>query len=119
MKYLPVLLWVALVVYCVIDAAQADEARVRVLRKPVWILLIVLFPFLGSLLWLLLGRPVAGVGPARPSSGTRRNRRPVAPDDDPDFLADLARANAQRERERRLREQHDDAPDQPPEDPSA
>lgn len=112
MKYLPVLVWFALLVYCLIEVAQADPAHVRVLPKALWALLIVLFPFLGSIGWLLAGRPVAGPG-GRPSPGARR-RAPSAPDDDPDFLADLARANARRERERRRREQQDHPPEGPP-----
>ena len=118
MRYLPLLLWFGLLVYCLVDVAQADEARVRALPKAVWIVLIIVFPILGSIAWLIAGRPVAVAGRGRPSSRGRRGG-PTAPDDDPDFLAGLARSNAQRERERRLREGHDDAHDQPPEDPSA
>jgi hypothetical protein len=118
MRYLPVLLWIGLLVYCLVDVIQADEARVRVLPKTLWILVIVLLPFVGPIAWLLAGRPVSGAGAARSSFGVRRNR-PAAPDDDPDFLAALARSNAKRERERRLREKHDEPHDEPPADPSA
>ncbi len=113
MRYLPFLLWFALLVYCLIDVAQADPARVRALPKGLWALLIVVLPFLGSIAWLLAGRP--GTGPGGPRLPGARRRAPAAPDDDPAFLADLARANAQRERERRRREQQD----HPPEAPSA
>ncbi|HEY0118763.1 MAG TPA: PLD nuclease N-terminal domain-containing protein [Cellulomonas sp.] len=114
---LPLLLWFALLVYCLVDAAQAESARVRLLPKAVWILLIVVFPFGGSIMWFVWGRPVAGAGRGRPSFGGRRSA-PTAPDDDPDFLAGLARSNAQRERERRRRQQHDEAHDDRPEDSS-
>jgi hypothetical protein len=109
MRYLPVLLGIALLVYCLVDVAQADAARVRGLPKPLWLLLVVLIPLLGPLAWLLAGRPQRRV---RASSGARR-AAPSAPDDDPEFLAALARSNRQRERERRQREQKDRPPDEP------
>ena len=86
-------------------------ARVRALPKPLWLLLVVLVPFLGPLAWLLAGRPVAE-GRGRASSGARRTGT-RAPDDDPEFLAALARSNRQRERERRQRERKDRPPDEP------
>ena len=42
MRYLPVLLWIALLLYCAIDVAQSDAARVRGLPKPLWLALVVL-----------------------------------------------------------------------------
>jgi hypothetical protein len=48
------------------------------------LLLVVLLPILGGLIWLALGR-------VWPSPGTRfgRKRGPLAPDDDPKFLKQL------------------------------
>lgn len=111
MRYLPVLLWIALLVYCLIDVAQADESRVRTLPKAAWFLVVLVAPILGSIAWFVWGRPVAEAGRGRSSSGPRRTG-PTAPDDDPEFLAALARSNARRERERRLREQHDEQDDE-------
>jgi hypothetical protein len=51
----------AVYVYTIVDAALRDRARVRLLPKPVWLLVVVLLPLLGSLLWFALGR---GRGPA-------------------------------------------------------
>lgn len=112
MRYLPVLLWIALLVYCLVDVAQADTARVRALPKPLWLLLVVLVPFVGPIAWLLAGRPTAADGRVRASSAARRVRT-SAPDDDPEFLAAIARSNRRRERERRQREQKDRPPDEP------
>lgn len=114
----PILLWIAVLVYCLVDVAQADQARVRTLPKAAWFLLVVVAPFVGGVAWLVWGRPLGTAGGGRSSSGPRR-AGPAAPDDDPDFLASIARSNAQRERERRLREQRDDPPDEPHEDPPA
>ena len=118
MRYLPVLLWIALLVYSLVDVVQADEARIRSLTKPVWFVLVFVFPFAGSIAWFVWGRPSAAAGRGRSSSGGRRPG-PTAPDDDPEFLASIARANAQRERERRRHEQHGEPDDEPPEGTAA
>lgn len=81
LRYLPVVLSLALTIYCVVDAIQADDAEVRNLPKPAWLILILLFPVVGPAAWLLAGRPPRG--PRRLST---RRRPPRGPDDDPDFL---------------------------------
>lgn len=81
--------FVALVIFAVfttVYAATADARRVRVLPKWVWVLLCALVPAVGGLLYLTVGRPIR----EKPKPGDRRPRRVVAPDDDPEFLADLA-----------------------------
>ena len=78
------LLVVGLAVYALIDCARTDATRVRLLPKTLWMLVIVLVLLLGPLAWLLGGRD-RGAGRAAPSGP----QRPVAPDDDPDFLRDL------------------------------
>ncbi len=60
MRVFPVLLGLGLVIYALVDCAQSDEMLVRNLPKHVWILVIVLAPFLGSVAWLLAGRPERG-----------------------------------------------------------
>jgi hypothetical protein len=62
--------------------------------KPVWILIVVLLPVLGGILWLIVGR-------ARPSAVARRR----APDDDPEFLGRIGSISDQDERIRRLEEE--------------
>ena len=74
--------------------------------------LVVLIPFVGPAAWLLAGRPVDGRDRTAARSGVRRTRA-SGPDDDPEFLAALARSNRQRERERRQREPKDRPPDEP------
>ena len=112
MRYLPVLLWIALLVYCSVDVAQSDATRVRGLPKPLWLALVVLIPFVGPAAWLLAGRPVDGHVRTTSSSRMRRTRA-SGPDDDPEFLAALARSNRQRERDRRQREPKDRPADEP------
>jgi len=74
---------VALTVFAVVDVAFYDRLRVRGVPKGVWIVLILLVPVIGPLLWFFIGR-----GPRGGRGGSGR-RGPMAPDDDPDFLRNL------------------------------
>lgn len=110
-------------VYCIFDAITSDAAAVRNLPKGVWVVLVIILSDIGSLLWLVAGRPQ---GPARslPDKGNTgipaeydRPGRAVAasPDDDAAFLASLrTRAERQRtqaaEEARRMRAAEDGAP---------
>jgi len=82
-KVLLVLAAIGVTIYAGIDCLRSDDAEVRGLPKPLWLLLIVAAPLFGGLLYLLLGRQ-----PAPGAPGPRRLRT-VAPDDDPDFLRSL------------------------------
>jgi hypothetical protein len=79
----------ALWIYCIVDVISADESLVRNLPKIVWLLLVIILPAVGSVVWLVVGRPERAS--FRPSTTTYR--RPLkaitAPDDDPKFLASL------------------------------
>lgn len=109
-RFLPFVVELALLAYCLIDCIQTDEGDIRNLPKGLWVILIIFLPIVGGVAWLVAGRPLTR-GPRRPvpwpSTQTagfpeyERPRRPVAPDDDPDFLLGL---RADRERERRLDE---------------
>jgi hypothetical protein len=87
----------ALLVIALIDCLSTDEYAVRNLPKVVWVFLILLFSPIGAIAWFVAGRPQrAGVGRAgawRPGRGfpERERPRPVAPDDDPEFLGRVAR----------------------------
>jgi hypothetical protein len=104
----------ALWVYCILDVIATNESVVRNLPKVVWLLVVIFIPTIGSIAWLLLGRPEgAGFSPGgatyRPEPRGGRADRPtprslgmVAPDDDPRFLAQLD------ERSKRLRQWEED-----------
>lgn len=94
-RYLVLLLTIGLTVYCVIDVVRSDERARRGLPRVLW-LLVVLVPVVGAVLWLVLSR--TGGSAAGPR---RRPARPVAPDDDPDFLRRLDQERRRREREAR------------------
>jgi len=86
-----------LTVYTLVDCALFERSRVRGLPRWVWIVVIVLVPLIGPLLWLFVGR-------GRGGSPVGRSFRTVAPDDDPDFLKSLNVDKDARERLRRLEE---------------
>ena len=48
---------IGLTVYAVFDAIKTEESQVQHLPKIIWVFLILLFPPIGPLAWLLLGRP--------------------------------------------------------------
>lgn len=111
----------ALWVFSLVDVISSDEGAIRHLPKVWWLLIVLFFPFAGSVAWLVAGRPA---GPGRTSRHERampqypeydRPGRAAAtsPDDDEDFLRKVReRAEEQRrayraqrlEREREERE---------------
>jgi hypothetical protein len=85
-------------IYAVADCAFFDRSRVRGLPRGWWIVVILLVPIIGGLLWFIIGRGRANrVGPSR--GGT------VAPDDDVEFLRHLRDDAAQQERIRRMEQE--------------
>ncbi|MFG1952981.1 PLD nuclease N-terminal domain-containing protein [Micromonospora sp. NPDC048830] len=98
------LVQIVLAVSALISCLSAEEDRIRALPRIVWVLVILLFPLLGSIAWFLAGREPdpARARPARPADGAppgRDRRRPVAPDDDPEFLESLAERSRQQDQE--------------------
>ena len=81
--FVPLVL-MALWLYAIFDVIATDESLMRNLPKPVWLLIVIFLPDVGSLAWLLLGRPLyAGW---RPGDTTRRTpRRVIGPEDRDDF----------------------------------
>jgi len=74
---------IGVALYALIDCARTPRGEVETLPKPLWLLVIVMIPLIGGLLWILAGR--SDGGPVRPG----RRPRLIAPDDDPDFLRSL------------------------------
>src|SRR5690554_2973003 len=101
MRYLPFILLFALIVYALVDCVRYEDSRMPVgLPKAIWVILIVVFPVAGAAAWLVVSRVTAraaaggggSAGYAPPPQARRpRPTRPVAPDDDPEFLASLGR----------------------------
>ena len=87
LRVLPVILSIALTVYCLIDLGMTPAGtQVRNLPRWAWVVVILLFPIFGPIAWLAAGRPKAPTGPG---VGVRPDGRVLAPDDDPEFLAEI------------------------------
>lgn len=97
----------AIDVFAVVDVILTDKRRVRALNKFLWVLIIILVPLIGAILWFTAGKE-------------RRDRggqtRTIAPDDDPSFLRNLSKDEEQNERIRRLEQELADLDDDPPKD---
>lgn len=91
--------WIALVavaigviLFALIDALMSDRSRVRGVSKPIWVLIILLVPVIGAVLWFAIGK-------------TRKKRTvPIAPDDDPKFSGQGYSAQLKAEMDARLRD---------------
>lgn len=101
---------VGLTLYTLLDAVRTPAHEARTLPKWLWVLVTLLFPVAGPLMWLILGRPKAqpaaqpAAGAPRPGFGQRRSTPAPSvssPDDDEEYLRWL---KAKAERERRSRE---------------
>ncbi|MFC7220315.1 PLD nuclease N-terminal domain-containing protein [Streptomyces polyrhachis] len=96
-RYIPYLLFLALWIYAFVDCLNTPEDEVKHLPKVGWVLIILFFATLGSIAWLLAGRPRRSA-PAMGSTPAEWHRSyepkaTLAPDDDPEFLASLREAN--------------------------
>jgi hypothetical protein len=103
----------ALWVFCLVDAIGAQSGRIRNLPKVAWILLILFFPLIGSIAWLVAGRPESTTSRRSEFPEYERPGRAVAadPDQDADFLRQVReRAEAQRKQydEQKKREREAD-----------
>ena len=96
LRALPAIISVVLLVYCLIECIQTPEHQCRNLPKMAWVLVIVFLPLVGSVAWLVAGRPVRQT-PAAPAGATPYQRPVLAPDDDPQFLQQLKASNAEHE----------------------
>lgn len=108
-RYLPFLIAAAVLIFTIVDIALIDRTRVKGVPKLIWVLIVLVLPIIGAVLWFFLGRERLS---ERGTNGRAVRRGPRAPDDDPEFLRKLSREQAQEERirdlEERLREIDDD-----------
>lgn len=84
------LLMLALVGVAMISVLSAERGEVRRLPRGAWVALILLLPVAGAVLYLWLGRPARR---REPGPTPKAPPRPIAPDDDPDFLRRLGRTS--------------------------
>jgi cytochrome bd-type quinol oxidase subunit 2 len=72
----------ALMLFSIIDCSRTAENNIRSLPKWAWLVIIIFVPAIGSLAWIIAGRP-------KGNGRGRSKRKIVPPDDNPDFLGKL------------------------------
>ena len=102
MRIVLIVLVFALTLYALLDCARTPEESMPArMPKFLWIILIVLFPTIGPIAWIIVSRVKAAeerggyveptVWSSKEGTSFRRPQRaqPMAPDDDPEFLRGL------------------------------
>ena len=111
----------ALWIYCLYNVVTTDESDCRNLSKLVWLLIVLFLPLIGSIIWLVAGRPQHGVARiARTSQDPLASKFPeydrpgrhvaANPDDDEEFLRKV-RERAEEQRRRAKQPEQDQHPD--------
>lgn len=109
-------------IFCLIDAISSDEGSIRNLGKWMWIILIVILPLVGSIAWLVAGRPEAprslpykgNYGPVVSDRERPAWHPSLNPDDDEDFQRKVReRAEEQRRAYRESQQRQIEEGDQP------
>ncbi|ANN15031.1 PLDc N-terminal domain-containing protein [Amycolatopsis orientalis] len=102
-------------IFCIVDVITTDDGSCRNMPKGMWLLLVLLVPLIGSIVWLVAGRPQHTV---RAPRGRYERETPSFPEydrpgrfaatsaeDDEEFLRKCReRAEAQRRKARESRE---------------
>jgi hypothetical protein len=105
------LLWV----FCVVDVVVSRPGDARHLPKWGWLVVVLLFPFVGSIVWLVAGRPTRRprrIGryerqaPSFPEYDRPGRAAAVSPDADEEFLR-RCRERAEEQRRRHAQQQEE------------
>lgn len=101
-RFLPYVVEIALLVFCLVDCISSPPHLIRNLEKGWWIVLIIILPLVGGIAWLVAGRPVRHDGGQwRMGSGFPEAERPrpayARNEDDPAFMAEMARIDREHE----------------------
>jgi len=106
---LKILLFVAplvLSIYCTVSAVSARDEDIRHLPKFGWLILILLFPWVGAAAWLIAGRPLpaprAQVQPSSPTGGL-----PLDPENDEAFQREFRVRVEEQRRRHQARTEHE------------
>ncbi|MEV0242986.1 PLD nuclease N-terminal domain-containing protein [Streptomyces sp. NPDC050674] len=89
LRVLMFLVPLALSVYAFIDCISTKDDDIRHMPKPLWAILVLLFPLVGSISWLIAGKKRSPAADGWSGARGGRSRQWVAPDDNPDFLKSL------------------------------
>jgi hypothetical protein len=89
-------LGLVLMVFALVDIIRADQSMIRHLDKSIWIIIVILLPLIGSVLWFAVGRDY-GQAVDLGSFGDPRRREALP---DPEGTTERELATLQREIER-------------------
>jgi hypothetical protein len=87
-RILPLVAIIGLMLYTFFDVLATDRRRFTSLSKGTW-LLVALLPVIGAMLWIVVGKPRRPRRSGDSVISLHRRDRPIAPDDDPEFLRRL------------------------------
>ena len=107
-RFIGPILVLAIDIYALVDVILTDPYRIKSLNKFFWVILILLLPLIGAILWFTIGKEHGQS--ARP----QQQMRTIGPDDDPAFLRNARRLEEQDERIRRLEQELADLDDDKP-----
>jgi hypothetical protein len=107
-------------IFCIFDVITSEPEHVRNLPKLVWLLIVIVLPDIGSIAWLVAGRPKGaaiyrGPAPSRPPR-TQRSSAPIGPEDSPHFLKSIDEQRRLKAWEDDLRRREEELKRKPPED---
>lgn len=118
----------ALWLFCLIDVIGTPDREVRNLPRIGWLVLVLLFPFVGSIAWLVAGRPEGAArrsayersAPAFPEYDRPGRAAAVDPERDEAFLRQVReRAEEQRKRYEQSRKVEPESEPDPGSEPGA
>jgi uncharacterized integral membrane protein len=69
-------------IYAVIDCAMTDHRRARGIPKPLWVLVILLLPVIGAVLWFVVGKDRSSGKAQRQDERIRKLEQELAELDD-------------------------------------
>jgi len=102
-----IFLWI----FCIFDVIVTPQDETRNMPKVLWLLVVLIVPEVGSIAWLLLGRPrrarAAAAWP-RPSRQEPRRKGPLGPEDSPQFMSGIDEQRRLRAWETELQKREDD-----------
>ncbi|WP_369171521.1 PLD nuclease N-terminal domain-containing protein [Streptomyces sp. R28] len=108
LRVLMFLVPLALSVYAFIDCISTKEDDIRHMPKPLWAILVLLFPLVGSISWLIAGKKRSPAADGWAGVRDRQRQQWVAPDDNPEFLKSLDEDDDKRDKKKDDGPKHDE-----------
>ena len=92
-----------LMIFALVDVITSDSGEFRYLDKVTWVVIVILLPLIGSILWLIVGKQPAESTDRGTFGDPRRFERPVSQQSPLDDEAAVEREIEFHEREARIR----------------